>query len=643
MRCVMFQRFIFAHRRYRGGRGRRRAFLVRGLLMIWCCLGLAVGPARAQVSSAVHATLATRPTPLQAGSSAVLYVQIHVAPGYHIQSAHPYDHFLVATRAVPLPVPGISFGAVQYPTGQDIPASTAITALGKLSVYEGAVKIKIPMRLAANVNARQTLRVHLITQACDTNSCFLPTTLRLHLAVHIASAGHKPTPAAVAPNAGALPAGHPPATYSVLGGKSPTAVWLLVIFALLGGVILNVMPCVLPVIPLKVLSLMNQAHGDKRIAMRHGLVFGLGIVSLFVVMGGAIGVYQWVTGGIFLYGTQFQNPIFMLAIGLVLVAFGLSTLGVWTIQTPASVNRLPAPGTGYVASFSTGLLATILATPCSAPFLGSVLAWALLQPSWVVVLFFALIGVGMAAPYVVLAAMPAWIVWVPRAGRWSDILKNILGFVILAVAVFIFSAMPGRGEILAAINLSLLVGVVCWVWGQVVTSNTPPGRAMAIRGGAVGMALLLGIGLWHWYVPAVRAHEQRVGTIPGRLSDDQPIAVNKWESFSKERLHAALRADHPVMVDFTASWCINCRAVKAFVLDSPAVRRAAKRAGMVLLSADLTQANPPAQSLLLKLGGRSIPFLAIFSPAHPYHPRILRDLYTIDDVLKALRAPADKK
>ncbi|NNM87853.1 MAG: hypothetical protein HKL95_04980 [Phycisphaerae bacterium] len=639
----MFQRLIFAGRRHRGGLVRQRAFLVRGLLMIWCCLALAVGSAQAQVSSVVHATLATRPTPLRAGESAVLYVRIHVAPGYHIQSAHPYDHFLVATRAVPLPVPGISFGPVRYPKGKDIPASTAITALGKLSVYEGAVKIKIPLRLAANVQTRQSLRVHLITQACDANACFMPATLRLHLVVHIVSAGHKATRAAGATTAGALPAGHPPATYSVLGGKSHTAVWLLVVFALLGGMILNVMPCVLPVIPLKVLSLMNQAHGDKRIAMRHGLFFGLGMVSLFVVLGGVIGLYQWATGGTFLYGSQFQNPVFMLAIGLVLVAFGLSTLGLWTIQPPASVNRLQAPGTGYVASFSTGLLATILATPCSAPFLGSVLAWALLQPSWVVVLFFALIGVGMAAPYVVLAAMPDWIAWVPRAGRWSDILKNTLGFVILAVAVFIFSSLPGRGEILAAINLSLLVGVVCWVWGQMVTSNTPPDRAVAIRGGAVGLALLLGIAVWHWYAPAVKARKLPAGLVPGRFSDDQPIAANRWENFSNERLHAALHADHPVMVDFTASWCINCRAVKAFVLDSPAVRRAAAHAGMVLLSADLTQANPPAQSLLLKLGGRSIPFLAIFSPALPYHPRILRDLYTIDDVLKAVHAAADKK
>ena len=639
----MFQKFIFACRRRRGGLNHRRTFRGWGLLVVWWCLTLAVGQTQAQVSSVVQATLSTGTTPLQAGHSAVLDVRIHIAPGYHIQSAHPYDSFLVATRVVPLPALGISFGPVQYPPGKNIPASAAITALGKLSVYEGAVEIKIPMHLAANVTAKQTLHVNLTTQACDANSCFMPATLRLHLAVHIASAGGKPTPAAGPAGAGALPTDHTPATYSVRGGKSHAAVWLLVLFALLGGVILNVMPCVLPVIPLKVLSLMNQAHGDRRIAMRHGLVFGLGIVSLFVVLGGVIGLYQWATGGTFFYGSQFQHPIFMLAIGLVLVAFGLSTLGVWTIQPPASVNRLEAPRTGYVASFSTGLLATILATPCSAPFLGSVLAWALLQPSWVVVLFFALIGVGMAAPYVVLAAMPDWLAWVPRAGRWSDILKNVLGFVILAVAVFIFSTLPSRGEILAAINLSLLVGAVCWVWGQVVTPNTPPGRAAAIRGGAVALALLLGMGLWRLYTPPVSARQQRASMVPGRLWADQPIAINKWEGFSNARLHAALRAHHPVMVDFTASWCINCRAVKAFVLDSPAVRRAAAHAGMVLLSADLTQANPPAQSLLLKLGGRSIPFLAIFSPAHPYHPQILMDLYTIDDVLRAMRAPVAGK
>ncbi len=624
----MFLRFIFSCHRNRGVLDRRRTFLVRGLPVVLWCLGLAVGRVQAQVSTVVRAALAT--TPLKAGSSAVLDVHIHIAHGYHIQSAHPYDHFLVATRVKPLPAVGIVFGAVQYPPGKDIPASAAITALGKLSVYEGSVDVRIPMHVAANAASVQTLRVNLTTQACDANSCFMPATLRLKLAVHIASTRPRSPPTAGSTTARAPP--NTSATYSAMGGKSHTAVWLLVLSALLGGMILNVMPCVLPVIPLKVLSLMNQSHGDKRIALRHGLVFGLGIVSLFVVLGGAIGLYQWATDGTFFYGSQFQNPIFMLGIGLVLVAFGLSTLGVWTIQPPASINRLEAPGNGYVASFSTGLLATILATPCSAPFLGSVLAWALLQPSWVVVLFFALIGVGMAAPYVVLAAMPNWLGWVPRAGRWSDILKNILGFVILAVAVFIFSSLPSREEILAAINLSLLVGAACWVWGQVVTLDTPPERAWLIRGITVGLALLVGVGLWRWYTPAVSA------SVHGQFIADQPVVVNKWEDFSNARLRAALREHHPVMVDFTASWCINCRAVKAFVLDSPAVRKAAAHAGLVLLRADLTQSNPPAQSLLLKLGGRSIPFLAIFSPAHPYHPRILRDLYTIDDVLKAVHA-----
>ncbi len=607
---------------------------MRGLPVVLWCLGLAVGRVQAQVSTVVRATLTT--TPLKAGSSAVLDVHIHIAHGYHIQSAHPYDHFLVATRVKPLPAVGIAFGAVQYPPGKDIPASAAITALGKLSVYEGSVDVRIPMHVAANAAPSQTLLVKLTTQACNANSCFMPATLRLKLAVHIASARPRPPPAAGSTTAG-VPS-NTSATYAAMGGKSHTAVWLLVLFALLGGVILNVMPCVLPVIPLKVLSLINQAHGDRRIALRHGLVFGLGIVSLFVVLGGAIGLYQWATDGTFFYGSQFQNPIFMLGIGLVLVAFGLSTLGVWTIQSPAAVSRLEAPQSGYVASFFTGLLATILATPCSAPFLGGVLAWALLQSAWVVVLFFTLIGAGMAAPYVVLAAMPNWLGWVPRAGRWSDIFKNILGFVILAVAVFIFSSLPSRGEILAAISLSLLVGAVCWVWGQVVTSNTPPGWDWTIRGVAVGLAILLGMWLWHLYIPPAQANAQRSALASRQFPVHQPVVINNWESFSNVRLHAALFAHHPVMVDFTASWCINCRAVKAFVLDSPAVRKAAAHAGMVLLSADLTQSNPPAQSLLLKLGGRSIPFLAIFSPSHPYHPRILRDLYTIDDVLKAVHA-----
>jgi thiol:disulfide interchange protein DsbD len=622
-------------------------------------------PAQGQVAglgfgapNVVTATLKAVPAVIHAPGTAELRLSVTVIPGYHLQSHHPLDKFLVPADATISPTPGISFGKARYPEAKLIPASAQITSIGKLAVYEGHFIITVPCRILANApNGAAGIHAALTFQACNAQSCLPPQTLKLTTTLQIkntTSAAAGPISGSTAPTAGNSSTAIAPLSHSQNSSavealqeikslhyhvKSTHApLWQLILFALLGGMILNVMPCVLPVIPLKVLAMVQQAHGSRKMAVVHALVFSAGIVSLFLILAIVMGIYRATTGQALTYGMQYQHPAFLIATALIVLALALSMLGVWTIQAPRAVYAVENTHGGLAGAFGMGLLATLLATPCSAPFLGVMLTWALVQPTAVIVLFFSLIGIGMAWPYVLLAAFPAWLSKIPRAGRWSEIVKEALGLVMVAVAVYLLLSTENRGQIAAGFVLAVILAIVCWGWGRLPDVNMPAGRIWGIRLGFLAGGVLAGAlylmysgGLDGYVTDAANANSMNVDTA-ARGS----FRVNHWQNFDLAGMNAALRSGHPVVVDFTAPWCINCRFVKATVLDSQAVRHAFGQARAVLLSADIDQRI--SKALWIKLGGRAIPYLAILSPRHPLSPAILRDIYTQTDVIDDVHA-----
>ncbi len=591
----------------------------------------------------------------------VIVIHIAVAGGYHIQSHHPLESFLIPASAKLLPSAGLVFSAAHYPRATTIPVSRQITRRGKLSVYEGRFNITVPFKaLDSATVGRREITAQLTYQACNDQSCLMPQTVRLGTFLRITPArGITPatspgkTPRAVAVTHVAKGGAGPVHTsnggaavameiqkinarpYQVSPIHEP--VWRLILFALLGGLILNVMPCVLPVIPLKVLAMVQQAHGSRPRAVLHALVFAAGIVSLFLILAVAMGIYRAATGQALTYGMQFQHPWFLIAIALVVLALALSMLGVWTIQPPRSLYAINTSGGGLAGAYGTGLLATILASSCSAPFLGIMLAWALLEPTWIVALFFALIGIGMAWPYVLLAAFPAWLDRIPHAGRWSELLKEALGLVMVGVAVYLLLSTEDRAQIVAGFGLAVILAMVCWGWGRLPDGNMGGRQIWTIRCGFVGAGIIAGT-LFVGWMGGIRG----VANSPAAARVNDPhsrtFQVNRWQAVTLGRMDAALAAGHPVLVDFGAPWCINCKFIKATVLDAPAVRKVCARTGTVLLGADIDRPFPKA--LWLKLGGRALPYLAILSPHRPLSPEILRDLYTQRDVIRDIHAAA---
>ena len=609
-------------------------------------------PSPRVVRTAIQAT----PSRLQAPGKGVLDISCTVIPGYHLQSHHPLDKFLVPAEVTISPVRGFHFGKVAFPKARIIAASAQITSFGKLSVYEGRFVIHVPFTVSTEaLNARNVINAKFTFQACNAKSCLPPQTLKLSTAVALSGAqlpagtvrrSAKSTHAgqshstAVAPTHVAPSQSSTQATlaaiksahYDIKTVHEP--LWRLILFALLGGLILNVMPCVLPVIPLKVLAMVQQAHGSRKTAVIHALVFSGGIICLFLILAVVMGVYRAASGQALTYGMQYQHPVFLIAIALIVLALALSMLGVWTIQTPNALYAVESNRGGLAGAFGMGLLATLLATPCSAPFLGVMLTWALVQPTAIIVLFFVLIGVGMAWPYVLLAAFPAWLSHVPRAGRWSEMVKEALGLVMIAVSVYLLLSTENRSQITAGFVLAVILAIVCWGWGQLPDINMSKVKIRGIRLGFVAGGVLAG-GTYLAWTGGIHA-AKGAGIANVETGHTNTFAVNHWREFNWDAMNAALKSGHPVVVDFTAPWCINCRFVKATVLDAQAVRQKFKQAKAVLFSADIDQPIPNA--FWLKLGGRAIPYLAILSKKHPAEPAILRDIYTQQDVMDDIAA-----
>jgi thiol:disulfide interchange protein DsbD len=623
-------------------------------------------------------------TPLPQGKTARIAVRFSVDPGFHIQSAKPHDEFLIPTSIDVKAPTGITVAPVRFPTADELkspPGSDHPT----IAVYQGIVYAIVPLTIAPDAPlGAGTLELTITTQACDDTSCQAPETRTLKIPITIAPAGTATTPnepaafasadkqtfaplpppvpttpttAPSTPPATTLPAAATTATpptapqagvqVSLLSpddqitlinkrdyktyntAEHDYSLGLIVLFALVGGAILNVMPCVLPVIPLKVLSLVQQAHGDRRQSILHALTFSAGVISLFVALALVLKIF-----GLF-YGQQFQSTTFLIAMVMFVIALALSMLNVWTINPPQAVYNVDTAGGGHLGSFTSGLMATLLATPCSAPYLGPVLAWALVQSTWLTALALGLVGVGMSIPYLLLAAFPAGLNKLPRAGRWSELLKQGLGIVMLGVAVYLLTLVPNVTLWPWILMGAVVLGLTCWGWGQIPSPTLDTKYVWMIRAGVLAVGICMALGIYAW---ASRTAVAETVADTGGTSVTLPDAyTGQWLPFNTALLDAALKEGRPVVVDWGADWCINCRSLEAVVLSADSVKEAFRQRNAVLLRCDLSQSNPPAKRLNEKLGGQAIPVLAIFSPSRPQEPVVLRDSYTSSRVITEVK------
>ena len=415
----------------------------------------------------------------------------------------------------------------------------------------------------------------------------------------------------------------------------PTKIALGVLLAalfsgFLGGLILNLMPCVLPVISLKLFSFISQAGESPRRILLHGISFAAGIFTWF--LGLAILVIALKAGGsqVTWGAFQFQNPLFVVGLSVLVFLFALNLFGLFEITLPGSAANSLDQAThrgGYGGSFFQGLFATLLATPCTAPFLGSALGFAFGQSSLVILAMFASVSLGMSLPYLLLSARPGWRKWIPKPGTWMERLKQFMGFPLLATnlwLIWVLQNQRGPNAALALMALLLLIGFAAWAYGAIQGAND---RVFVIV--LIPLTVFLTVGLV-FLLPRI----QDSPALSSSKATDEGIS---WIPYSARSLAALQSEGKPVLLDFTASWCLTCQFNERTAINVPAVRKLMKEKGITTMKGDWTNADPAITSALKSFGRVGVPLVVFYPAGKNSEPMVLPELLTEKIVLDTLR------
>lgn len=521
-------------------------------------------------------------------SEGSLHLIWQIADGYYLYR-HGFSADITAngeTRAIELAIPPGKEKIDDY--------------FGKVQVYYLQAEAT-----ASNFPDQGSLQLAVTSQGCaDAGLCYPPHTEILNInrdngvidAVTDSAAG---TPASS--TATPLPPGD--------GQKAPTLP-LMLLFAFLGGVILNLMPCVFPVLSLKVLSFTADRQHSHTI---HGLVYTAGVVISFVVVAGTL-VSLRAAGSAIGWGFHLQSPWFVAALAYLFFVMALSLSGVINIggSWMGMGNRLSA-APGYSGSFFTGVLATVVASPCTAPFMGTALGFAISQPTVVALTVFVALGLGMAAPVLILSCSPALLKFMPRPGVWMENFKELMAFPLYATVIWlawVVGNQAGATGMAMVLSGCLLIGLALWFWSHHILR----------RGLSLAAAI---IAIWLLTSPLLTPTSTRPVT-DGIVSYDSTV------------LEDLRQRQQRVFVDVTADWCITCLANERLTLSTDKVQQAFRNAGIVYMKADWTNQDPGITALLQQYQRSGIPLYLMF-PADPTKPAVvLPQILTVNLVLDAI-------
>jgi thiol:disulfide interchange protein/DsbC/DsbD-like thiol-disulfide interchange protein len=397
-----------------------------------------------------------------------------------------------------------------------------------------------------------------------------------------------------------------------------------------GGLILNLMPCVLPVLSVKVFSLVRNSHQSRAEALAHGLTYTAGVVISFLALAGLL-LGLRAAGEQIGWGFQMQDPRFVFALGVLFFVFGLAMLGVFEVGTSlVGVDATVSHAGGLKASFGTGMLATLAATPCTGPMMASAVGFAASQSAWVAMGIFFFLGLGMAAPFLLLAAFPQAARWLPKPGAWMESLKQFLGFLLLGTTAWltwVFAAQTDSNALLKMLLILVVLGLAGWIYGRWGSPYRPPRVKWAAR--AITTALVLGsLGIgFH------AASQTQATPSASPVASTDPAA---WIPYSEERLAELRRQGKPVFIDFTAKWCLICQANKISTLRTAEVEQAFARYGVTKMEADWTKRDPVITQALASFGRNGVPLYVLYGPNPNAQPQVLPVALTPGLVLEAL-------
>lgn len=602
------------------------------------------------------------PPSVKPGDKFTLSLLVDVSTGFHIQAPNPSVSSLFGADLFLNRLEAVYWQKSEFPPAK----SRDVKSLGTLKEYDGAVSIKTVGEVDGEAKGPVQLGGVFVFQACDSDGhCFPPEAVQFSLSSQVAAKpsatgepdarqanAAAPTPAgpvsADGTSSGTLTPG--PSSSRANGASSPSLptrggdesffgstfaingkmvpFWEVLLLGLLGGLILNVMPCVLPVISIKILSFVQQSKEEPARVFRLGLTFALGMLVSFWALAAAI-IALKATGQQFGWGFQFQSPRFVIGMMALMFVFGLSLLGVFMINLPgAAIGRLSAAEEheGYLGAFMKGVMGTILATPCTAPYLGSALGVAFVTTNDRLLAIFSAVGFGMASPFIILSAFPSLLRFLPRPGAWMEHFKQLMGFFMMATVVWLMFTLGDQIGVPGLARTSgflIALALACWILGR-QTPLTPVGRRLLAWTTALGISVA---GWWmsfegHTNVEAMVTEVRLARVCP--CADEVPIIEKEqwthhipWQPWSKGRAETLAKMGYTVYVDYTATWCATCLANKAATLETERVRTLMRDQCVVPMKADFTLQDPDILADLMSFGRSGVPTNVIYPAGRP--------------------------
>lgn len=597
-----------------------------------------VETAQESIQDPVHAALVSEAKEIQAGVPFTLAVELKMQPGWHTYYKDPGESGLATSIDWTLPK-GFSAGEIEWEKPTKF-VEAGVTTYG----YQNKTTLRTKITPPAKLDAGQYPFAAKVKWLSCKEIC-LPGKADLNISVKVAA----PAPVVSAPQKSMGNGTHsmdkepPPPTVSaveshnVITGttsEQSTNFFTYIAFAFIGGFLLNLMPCVLPVISIKVLSFLEQARDEPKEIFRSGLVFSAGIIASFMFLAGVVLALKSFGQSIG-WGFQFQHPGFLIAMCTIVLVLSLSLMGLFYVSAPtqaqSEVDRF-ANREGALGTFGKGVLATLLSTPCTAPFLGTAIGFGFSQPAWVLLTIFFVVSLGMAFPYILLTAQPKWMRYLPKPGVWMEQFKEAMGFMLLATVAWLLSVLGQQVGLTGVINtiaFLLAIAFATWIVGRFVTLSTPNNRKYTTW----AVAALIAIGAYQLFIPSVLQAGNATVSNTQTLEEENGIT---WLPYKPELLDRMLNSGRTVFLDFTADWCLTCKVNEKTVIATQPVKDKFKELDVVTMKADWTKQNPEISSLLQKFGRSGVPLYVIFPAKDPEHPIILPEVITQNLVLEKL-------
>ncbi|MBW2433133.1 MAG: thioredoxin family protein [Deltaproteobacteria bacterium] len=526
---------------------------------------------------------------------------------------------------------GVGIAGARYPQAKPFKAEYASE---ELMAFDGRAIITLSMKLDEQIPLGSIgLDLQVEYQACSDRFCLFPEKKKLHVTLAVVAVG---TPISQVNSELFANLDLSPRD-SVAGGinfslfdwefsvnpESGVGRIALLLVAALGGMLLNLTPCVLPLIPIKIISLSHAAE-DRRRCFFLGQMMSLGVLAFWVVLGILIALVSDFTAT----NQLFQYPLFTILVGALIAIMALGMFGFFSLRLPQFIYMINPQQNSVQGSFALGILAAVLSTPCTAPFMGAAAAWAATQTPLITLTTFAAIGGGMALPYLLLSAFPNLVNRMPKAGPASELIKQVMGLFMLAAAAYFV------GVGISALLSSPPNPPSKIFWWPVMILVSAGGAWLALRtlqlaSRNITKTVLVGLGLILIAVPIWGAV---------RLADKGPI---DWIHYTPERFETAIGQKKVVLMDFTAEWCLNCKALEEGVLHDRRVVDALAKTDVVPMKVDITGNNPAGKAKLKEVGSLTVPLLVVVSPGGQLVFK--SDFYTVEQVLEAIREALGRK